>query len=316
MRLYVARRLAETLALLVVVVVVTFVLVSLAPGDTAQVLAGASGSDPEYLALLREKLGLDRPLPYQIGAYLLDVLRGDLGFSAVHGRPVAQVIFDRLPATLLLGVTALTLSTVAGVLLGVVSAARRGSTLDTAISTGSLLAYSVPVFWLGQLLIALLAVRLGWLPTGGMTSTGGGGALDVVRHLLLPAATLALVLLGLVVRTTRAAMIDVLGEDYVTAARARGLREDAVLFGHALRTAARPVITVVSSEVAILLSVMVLIETVFAWPGLGRLLLDSVLSRDTPMLVGILIFSSFVVAAVNLLADLLSARLDPRIILR
>lgn len=313
---YVARRLAGTMGLLVAVVVATFVLMDLAPGDVAQVLAGYTG-DPGYIEALRAELSLDRSLAYQIGAYLLSVAQGDLGFSVVQGEPVLDVIVGRLPATLLLAGTSLTIAVGAGVVLGVVAAARRGSRLDTAISVGSLLGYSVPVFWLGQLLVALLAVRLGWLPAGGMTSTeqlaGVERVLDVARHLILPAATLGILLMALVVRTTRAAMLDVLGDDYVMAARGRGIREDAVLFRHALRNALRPVITVVTAEVGVVLGVTVLIEAVFSWPGVGTLLLDSVLSRDTPTLVGVLLFSSFVVATANLLGDLLYMRVDPRV---
>jgi peptide/nickel transport system permease protein len=314
---YVARRLAGTLGLLVAVVVLTFGLIHLAPGDVAQVLAGQSG-DPQYLAVLREELGLDRSLGYQIGAYLLGVAQGDLGFSTVQGQPVLDVVGGRLPATLLLAGTALTISAVGGVVLGVIAAARRGSRLDAGISVGSLLGYSIPVFWLGQLLVALLAVRLHWLPAGGMTSAGEQlGAiervLDVARHLLLPGATLGLLLMALVVRTTRAAMLDVLDEDYVMAARGRGIRSEAVLFRHALRNALRPVITVVTAELGVVLGGLVLIEAVFSWPGLGTLLLDSVLSRDTPTLVGLLLFSSFAVAGANLLGDLLYMRVDPRV---
>ncbi len=317
---YAARRLAGTLGLLVAIVVVTFVLVDLAPGDVAQVLAGQAG-DPHYLADLRAQLGLDRSLGHQIGAYLLQVGRGDLGFSTVRGEPVLDVLAGRLPATLLLGGTSLAIAVAGGVLLGVIAAARRGSRLDAVISVGSLLAYSLPVFWLGQLLVALLAVRLHLLPSGGMTSaTEQLGSLavvlDVLRHLILPAATLAVLLMALVVRTTRAAMLDVLDEDYVMAARGRGIREGPVLFRHALRNAIRPVITVATSELGFLLSMLVLVEAVFSWPGLGTLLLDSVLSRDTPTLVGLLLFSSFVVAGANLLGDLLYMRIDPRVRLR
>jgi len=314
---YMARRLAGTLGLLVAVVVITFVLIDLAPGDVAQVLAGQAG-DPQYLAELREQLALDRSLGYQIGAYLLAVTQGDLGFSVVQGQPVLDVLAGRLPATLLLAGTSLTIAVVGGVFLGVVAAARRGSRLDTGISVGSLLGYSIPVFWLGQLLVALLAVRLNLLPAGGMTSAGEQfGAfervLDVGRHLILPGATLAVLLMALVIRTTRAAMLDLLDEDYVMAARGRGIREDAVLFRHVLRNALRPVITVVTAELGVVLSVMVLIEAVFSWPGLGTLLLESVLSRDTPTLVGLLLFSSFVVAGANLLGDFLYLRVDPRV---
>jgi len=320
MALYVARRVAGMLALLGVVVVLTFLLLSAAPGDTALALAGSSGADPEYLALLRERLGIDAPLPYQIGAYLLGVLQGDLGFSAVQGQPVVDVVLGRLPATLLLAGTSLVFAAVGGVLMGVVAAARRGTRLDGAISAGSLIAFSLPVFWLGQLMVGLLAVRLGLLPAGGMTSAERMGglerALDVWRHLLLPATALGSLLLALVVRTTRAAMIEALGEDYVTAARGRGIREPAVLLRHALRNALRPVITVITAEVALVLTGAVLVERVFAWPGIGTLLLDSVLTRDTPTLVGILLLSAFVVAVVNLLGDLLYMRIDPRVTYR
>jgi peptide/nickel transport system permease protein len=314
---YVARRLAGTVGLLGAVVVATFGLMYLAPGDVAQVLAGQSG-DAQYLAELREQFSLDRSLGYQIGAYLLNVARGDLGFSVVQGRPVLEAILSRLPATLLLAGTSLTIAWAAGVLLGVLAASRPGSRLDAGISIVSLVGYSIPVFWFGQLLVALLAVRLGWLPAGGMTSAGEQlGAfervLDVARHLILPSATLGILLMALVIRTTRAAMLDVLGDDYVMAARGRGIREEAVLLRHALRNALRPVITVITAELGVVLGVMVLVEAVFSWPGLGTLLLDSVLSRDTPTLVGLLLFSSFVVAAANLLGDLLYMWVDPRV---
>lgn len=314
---YVARRLAGTVGLLVAVVVATFGLMHLAPGDVAQVLAGQSG-DPQYLADLREQFSLDRSLGYQIGAYLLNVARGDLGFSVVQGQPVLDAIAGRLPATLLLAGTSLTIAWAGGVLLGVLAASRPGSRLDAGISIVSLVGYSIPVFWFGQLLVALLAVRLGWLPAGGMTSAGEQlGAfervLDVARHLILPSVTLGTLLMALVIRTTRAAMLDVLGDDYVMAARGRGIREETVLLRHALRNALRPVITVITAELGVVLGVMVLVEAVFSWPGLGTLLLDSVLSRDTPTLVGLLLFSSFVVAAANLLGDLLYMWVDPRV---
>ena len=299
--------------LLTVVVAATFVLVSLAPGDTAQVLAGQSGADPEYLQEIRERLELDRPLPYQVRSYLLDAVQGDLGFSVVRGQPVSAAIRGRLAASALLAGAALTLAAVLGVLLGVAAAARRGTAVDAAISVLSLVGYSVPVFWLGQLLVALFAVRLHWLPAGGMRSAEGpSGVFDVARHLLLPAGSLALLLVALVVRVTRAAMIDALEEDYVRVARAKGLAETRVLFKHALRNALRPVVTVLTGYLGLVLTGAVLVETVFVWPGLGRLLYDSVLARDTPMLTGILIFSTTLVLLTNLLADILYRVLDPR----
>ena len=301
------------IALLVAVTAATFVLISLAPGDTAQVLAGQAGADEEYLALIRERLQLDRPLPYQIGSYLKAAAQGDLGYSLVQGRPVRNAILARLPASLLLAGTALALAAVLGLALGVVAGARRGGAVDAGISVVSLLAYSLPVFWLGQLLIALFAVRLHWLPAGGIRSAEDpGGVVDVLRHLVLPAGTLALLLVALIVRVTRTSMIEAMGHEYVTVARAKGLSEPAVVLRHALRNALRPIVTVLTGYLGLVLTGAVLVETVFVWPGLGRLLYDAVLARDTPMLAGLVLLSASLVVTANILADVLYRLLDPR----
>jgi len=315
---YLARRLAGATLLLLAVVAVTFLLIRLAPGDAAVTLAGSGGGDPEHLALLREHLGLNRSVPEQFSSYVAAVFRGDLGFSVVRGRPVRDVLFERLPATVLLIGAAMTFSTVGGVVLGVTAAAREKTRTDTAISVGSLVVYSLPVFWLGQLAVSLFAVRLGWLPTGGMASvttrpSGVGRFVDLGRHLVLPAAVLGLLLIGLIVRITRTAMTQVLNEDYVTAARGRGISARKVLYSHALRNALRPVLTVVTSQLGVMLTAAVLVETVFSWPGLGQLLLDSVLARDNPTLVGLLLFSSISVTVANFAADMLYALIDPRV---
>lgn len=310
---FLARRLIAGVFLLAAVAAVSFLLVSLAPGDVADTLAGQSGADPSYLRLIRERFGLEDPLPYRVASYLGALVQGDFGFSPVQGRPVLDVILERVGASLLLAVTALVLAAVAGIGLGVLAAVRRGGKLDTLVSLGSVLAYSVPVFWLGQLLVGLLSVRLGWLPAGGMRSpTGSSGVLDVGEHLLLPAVTLSTLLVALLVRMTRAAMIDVLQEEYVRAARARGLSEKRVLFRHALPNAMRPVVTVLTGYFGTVLTGAVLVETVFVWPGLGRLLYDSVLARDTPVLTGLLVFSALVIFTANLLADVLYRVLDKR----
>jgi peptide/nickel transport system permease protein len=286
---------------------------SLAPGDTADVLAGQSGADPAYLELLRHHFHLDRPLSEQIGAYLLAVAHGDLGYSAVQGKPVVDVIADRLGPSIILGGTALLLAAVIGVALGVLAAVRRGRMLDAVISVGSLVSYSIPVFWLGQLLIGLLAVKLHWLPAGGMHSPGRSSGLgDLLRHVLLPSLTLGALLLALIVRVTRASMIEALQEDYVLSARSRGLSELRVVVRHALPNALRPAITVLTGDLGLILTGGVLVETVFVWPGLGRLLYDSVLSRDTPTLAGVMLLSAAIVLAANLLADVLYRVLDPR----
>lgn len=240
-------------------------------------------------------------------------MQGDLGFSLIQGRPVRDVIFARLPASLLLATSALAISALLGITLGVIAAAQRGGAFDAAISVFSLVAYSLPVFWLGQLLVALFAVRLHWLPAGGMWSAdAAGGVVDVARHLVLPAMTFSLLLAALIVRVTRTATAEALGEDYVTAARAKGASERRVLLSHALPNALRPVVTVLTGYLGIILTGAVLVETVFVWPGLGRLLYDSVLSRDTPMLAGLLLFSASLVVLANLLADVIYRVLDPR----
>lgn len=275
--------------------------------------AGQQGADPEYLELIRERLQLDRPLPYQVGSYLQAVAKGDLGFSLIQGRPVRDAIVARLPASLLLAAASLALSTLLGITLGVIAAARRGGAVDAAIAVLSLVAYSLPVFWLGQLLVALFAVRLHWLPAGGMRSADDpGGIVDVVRHLVLPSTTFSLLLVALIVRVTRTATAEALVEDYVTAARAKGASERRVLLTHALPNALRPVVTVLTGYLGIILTGAVLVETVFVWPGLGRLLYDSVLSRDTPMLAGLLLFSASLVVLANILADVIYRVLDPR----
>ncbi|MGI9120778.1 MAG: ABC transporter permease [Acidimicrobiales bacterium] len=315
---YVVRRLGGTVVLLAVIAALTFVLISMAPGDAAVTLAGSSGGDTAYLDLLRHRLGLDLPVYRQVLAYLGNAFRGDFGYSVIQGKPVLAVILGRLPATLLLAGTSLVLASVGGVMLGMLAAVRHNSRLDASISVGILVAYSLPVFWVGQLLVALFGVRLGWLPASGMRSvaestSGFVSLVDVVRHLVLPASALSLLLVGLVVRTTRVSVIEVLDQDWVRATRGWGISECRMLCFHVLPNALRPVITVVAGNLALVLTGAVLVETVYSWPGLGRLLLDAVLARDNQVLVGLLLFSSFAVSVANLVSDLAYAALDPRV---
>lgn len=313
---YVSRRLAATAVLLAIVASLTLVLVRLAPGDAAITLAGP-GATPAYVAELRDRLGLSRPFPYQVGRYLWALVRGDLGFSVIQGRPVLDLVASRLPATLALAGAALGVGTIGGLCLGLAAARRPHSRLDTTVSLASMIGYSLPGIWVGQLLVELVAVRLRWLPTGGMASVGAPGGLaglgDLARHLVLPTLTLSLPLGGLVLRTTRASAISALAEPYVTTARAMGVPERRLLFRHVARNAIRPVVTVVSHQLGFVLTGAVLVEVIFSWPGLGRLLLGSVLSRDTPTLVGLLVVLAATVAVANLLADLAQALVDPRV---
>lgn len=313
---YACRRLVATAVLLAVIAGLTLALVRLAPGDAAVTLAGP-GATPAYVADLRHRLGLDRSLPYQLGAYLWALLRGDLGFSVIQGRPVLDVLTSRLPATLLLAGAALAIGSIGGLYLGLVAARRSGTRLDAAVSLASIVSYSLPGFWVGQLLVEFVAVRLRWLPAGGMSSVGSPGGLagigDLARHLVLPALTLSLPLGGLVLRTARASAISVLKEPYITTARAVGVPEARLLWRHVARNALRPVVTVVSHQLGFVITGAILVEVIFSWPGLGRLLLGSILARDTPTLVGLLVLLAAAVALVNLLADLVQAMLDPRV---
>jgi peptide/nickel transport system permease protein len=315
--LYLARRLLQAVPLVLGVLVVTFVLIHLAPGDPIYFLAG-DGGDAAYYAAMRAYYGLDRPLPEQLARYVLAVLGGNFGYSFSYQQPVLQVIWGRVPATLLLMGTALVLSTTLGLLLGVLAATRPRTLLDYGITVMTLTAYSMPVFWLGQLLIIVLAVRFDLFPVQGMVSVRGGysglrAALDVVHHLALPALTLGLLQLALTTRLTRTSVRETLGEDFVRTARAKGLAERAVVLGHALRNALLPVVTVIGGQIGVLLTGAALTETIFAWPGLGRLLLDATLNRDYPLLMAIFILVAVSVVVANVLTDVVYTLLDPRV---
>jgi peptide/nickel transport system permease protein len=296
--------------------VLTFFLIHLAPGDSVIALGGEHG-DPGYYALIRAKFGLDRPLPEQFVVYVTHVIGGDLGTSFIHGRPVSGVIAERLPATLLLMSTALLLSTVAGVTLGTVAARRAHRSADLLLRSVALLGHAIPPFWLAQVAILAIAVGTGILPVQGMTdarrsSVGLAHVADVARHLVLPALVLAAGELALTTRLVRAALIEALGTDYVRTARAKGLPERRVT-GHALRNALLPVVTMVGGRIGMLCAGAVLVEAVFAWPGVGHLLLASLLARDYPVLLGIFLLVSVSVVLANLLTDLVYGWLDPRI---
>jgi peptide/nickel transport system permease protein len=293
-----------------------FCIVHLAPGDPVVALGGEHG-DAAHHAFLRARFGLDRPLPAQLATYVTNVLRGDLGISFVQGRAVISVIGERLPATLLLVSTALLLSSVAGVALASLTARLRRPWADLALSAGALLGHATPSFWLGQLALLTLAVGTGLFPVQGMTdarqpSTGFRHLLDVLHHLALPALVLAANELALTTRLVRTGLREALDTDYVRTARAKGL-SDGLVIRHALRNVMLPVVTVVGGRIGMLFSGAVLVEVVFAWPGLGRLLLSSLLARDYPVLLGMLLFVALGVVLVNLITDIVYAWLDPRI---
>ncbi|MEQ8344174.1 MAG: ABC transporter permease [Sneathiellaceae bacterium] len=315
----VRRRVLQMIPVILGIVVFNFLLLHLAPGDAVDVIAGEAGAgDAGYMARLRQQYGLDQPLPLQLVRYLWNVVQLDLGQSFRQNQPVLDLILARLPATLLLMGTAMVMSILFGVVLGVIAAWRVRSLADTVISIIALLSYATPTFWIGLMFILFFSVTLGWLPTSGMqtigtSQTGLQAAIDVGRHLLLPAITLALFYMAIYTRLMRASMLEIYGQDYVRTAQAKGLSDGRVAFKHVLRNAMLPVVTMIGLQVGALLGGSVLVETVFGWPGLGRLAYNAVFQRDFNLLLGILLLSSVMVVVANLLVDLLYAALDPRI---
>ncbi len=313
---YWGRRLLQAIPLSLGVVVLTFVLIHAAPGDPVATLAGEQ-STAQYQAQLRHDLGLDRPLYVQLVRYVAAIVRGNLGYSFTFGQPVLALILARTPATLLLMATALVISTILGVALGVETATHARSPWWNLASVAAAIAYSLPAFWVGEILILIFAVQFRWLPIVGMTSLEGYSGLahwlDLGRHLVLPTLTLVSFNLALFARLTRASMLEVLAQEYVVVARAKGLTPRNVVYKHALRSALLPVITIVGLNLGTMLAGFVLVETVFGWPGLGRLTFDAVGARDYPVISGLFLLTSEAVIAANLLTDLLYGIVDPRV---
>jgi peptide/nickel transport system permease protein len=309
---YLVRRLLQTGVLLLVVSLVVFALVTQAPGGPAILLD--RNMAPEDIARMRTLLGLDQPLPVQYVRWLGQVLVGNLGVSYQAGVPVLEIIGQMLPNTLVLSAAALVLTLVVAVPAGVVSAARPYSATDHGVTFLALFGISVPTFWFGLMLIVLFSVVLGWLPPGGMRTIGAPPSLlDTARHLLLPAVVLGSANMALVARYTRSATLAVLREDYVRTARAKGVPERDVLARHALRNALLTVVTVVGLQLPRLVGGAAITETVFAWPGMGSLAVRAAFERDYPMIMGITLVISAVVATSSLLVDLLYVWIDPRI---
>jgi len=316
---HITARVAWSLGLILAVIVMCFSLIHLAPGDVAIVIAGDSGAgDPEVIAEIREDLGLDDPFLVQLGGYVGDVAQGDLGTSYRFNEPVTELIVTRLWPTFLLVGTAVSFAIVLGVLVGVFTARRPESPVSHGVTVFSLTGYSMPVFWTGLLLVIMFASNVQWFPVSGMRDVRLEGNwleewIDVAHHLVLPAITLGVIYLAQYSRLSRASMLEVLQSDYVRTARAKGLAERRVVYKHALRNAVIPVVTVAGLQFGQMLSGALLVETVFNWPGLGRLAADSVFQRDAPVLLGILILSSTLVVIINILTDIVYRLIDPRI---
>lgn len=300
---YILRRLLYAIPVMLVVSLIVFGILHIAPGDPATMLAGEDAR-PEDVAAIKANYGLDQPLYVQYGVWLGNALRGDFGRSIVTRRPVMDEIATRLPSTAQLAVSALFLAVILGMIVGVISATRQYSALDHGVMVLALLGVSMPVFWLGLMLIMIFAVELRWLPTGG---TG------TIQQLVLPAVTLGAASTAIIARMTRSSMLEVVRQDYIRTARAKGLMERVVLVRHALKNALIPVATVVGIEFGYLLGGAVITETVFSRPGLGRLLVTSINSRDFPVVQGTLMLLAGSFVLVNLLVDILYGFLDPRI---
>lgn len=300
---HVARTLLLSLITLFGVSVIIFLMLRVLPGDPARIIAGLNASEAT-VERIRQQLGLDEPLLSQYGSFLAGLLQGDLGTSARTSRPVTTEILGRLPATLTLAAVATVVGSLFGVVAGVVAAVKRNSLVDHAISSIAMMGVSMPVYWLGLLLILLFAVTLGWLP-----AAGAGEPLSIV----LPAVTLAAFSTALVSRMTRASMLEVLGQDFVRTARAKGAPPRVVILRHGLRNAFIPILTVISLQFGALLGGAVLTETVFGWPGIGRLLVDSIFARDFSVVQGIVLVYAALFILVNVVVDVLYVVIDPRI---
>ena len=314
-----SQRVGHAVLLLVAVVIFNYILLSLVPGDIAETLAGeAGGASKEMMEEIRRSYGLDKPFYYQLFSYVFKVFQGDLGISYYFNVPVTELIFDRLGPTLLLVTTSLLLAIIIGTLLGVIAAQKPNGLFSHFVTVIALVGFSAPVFWTAFMLVVLFVSMLEWLPLTGMvepTTPKGTFAyyIEVLHHLILPAVSLASVYIAQYSRLARASMMDILGSDYIRTARAKGLGQRKVVYKHGLRNAVIPVITIAGLQFSHIFSGAVVIETVFNWPGLGTLALESILRADTPTIMGILFFSAFVVIIFNLLTDLAYRIVDPRI---
>jgi peptide/nickel transport system permease protein len=308
---YLLRRLLAAIPVMGVVALFVFLLLRLTPGDPAAILAGDNAT-AEQLERIRSSLGLNEPIYIQFFTWINQLLHGDLGVSLISHKPVLELIGQRVEPSLSVALATIILSVIVAVPLGVIAAWKHGTWIDRFVMGLSVLGFSVPVFVIGYVLIQLFAIDLRWVPVQGFKSISAGFG-PFFERIILPTCALSFIYVALIARMTRAAMLDVLGEDFVRTARAKGVGEVAVLMRHALRNAAVPVITVIGSGFALLISGVVVTESVFNLPGIGRLTLDSVLSRDYPVIQGMILLTSFIYLAVNLLIDLAYSLLDPRI---
>lgn len=331
---YILARLALTIPMLLILLTIVFLILRVIPGDPCLAMLGGRNVGPEQIENCRKGLGVDRPVHVQYLAYLGGIVRGDFGESIRTGLPVSVELLERFPATFELAISGMLIATLLGMATGIYAATHGDRPVDHVIRLFNIASFAMPIFWIGLMLLIVFAVRLRWLPVGGRLDPVTGALfepitrfylldtllrrdlaafVDVLRHLLLPAVTLGLVVSGFIGRMSRTSMLEVLGREYVTAARAKGLRESVVVGKHALRNALIPIVTVVGLQFALLMGGAILTETVYSWPGIARYLLDSIENRDFPAIQGTVVFIALFISAANLAVDVLYARLDPRV---
>lgn len=322
---YIAKRIFESIIIVFIILILNFVLIHIAPGDPVAILTRGGGTvfggGKEMVDAIRARFGLDKPLVDQLLIYLSNVIRGDFGYSFFKSRPVINVVAEKIPATLLLMMVAQIPAIIVGTLIGGYSAKKLNRKSDSIITILSSVAYSTPQFWFGMLLIIFFAFTLGWFPSSGMITVttqkvGFDYVVDVLSHLALPATALFIGLVPVFIRTSRASAIEVMKEDFVMTYKAVGLSENRVFYKHVLRNALLPTVTTAGLVMGFTLTGTALIETLFGWPGMGRLMYESILLRDYPVILGIFFFSSLFVVVANLITDMLYSLLDPRVIYR
>ncbi len=315
---YLLSRLAWAVPIVLAILVINFLIIHIVPGDPIQALVGDFPAPPGYAEQVRKEFGLDQPILVQLGLYLQNLATGNLGFSFANRQPVLGLLLDRAVVTLMLMLPALTLAAIVGIVLALAAAPRAGSLYDSGITAVSLVGYSVPIFWLGQILVIVFAIKLQWLPAQGMVSmretlTGWPKLKDILWHLVLPAFSVTIYYLAVVARVTRASVLEAMSQDWVLTARAKGLTRREVLWRHILPNALIPVATVIGYNFGYSLTGAIMVETVFAWPGLGQLFITSIGNRDYPVLQGIFLFTAITVVLANVATDVLYAFLDPRV---
>ncbi|WP_334129631.1 ABC transporter permease [Sneathiella sp.] len=317
--IFIAKKIMLVVFSALAIATANFLLLQLVPGDAVDVIAGEAGAaTPEYMQQLRELYGLDKPVYMQLISYITQLMQFDLGYSFRYNMPVSELLLDRLLSTLLLMGVALFLAILLGNILGILSARKINGWFDSIVAVLALVAFATPLFWSGLMAIILFSATLGWLPSGGIETiganyTGWDRVLDVGKHMVMPVMSLVLYFTAVYTRLMRASMLEVLGQDFITTARAKGLSEKIVIFKHALRNALLPVITMIGLQMGALIGGSVLVETVFSWPGIGRLAYEAVFQRDVNVLLGILFISSVVVLVANILVDIAYVLVDPRV---